>query len=232
MPTRWMLPLALLSALLAPLAAQVSTGSAARAADRRLARDLSARFHRTVVDLDLEGATLDEALTRIARLARVNLLRDPSLGDRLEEESSLSLERVRLAAAWEILRERFDLALLVRGRVLRVMTREAAWKRSMGLSMHSVADMLYEPPDFPAPEIGIRPSGVEGRRPVGGEVIEKEGKDPDRLVDILRRTTGGDAVWDFEGARLEIHRGRLIVHHVPEVRRRVARLLARLRGVF
>lgn len=154
-----------------------------------------------------------------------------AIEDHREAPVTLKLEAVRLGAALSILAERFDLGFLVQRCILTITTKEEAWKRAMVLSIHSVHDMLYVPPDFPAPDINIRPSNVEPR-PTGGEVIEREQKDPERLVDLLRNATGGDAVWDAEGASLELHRGKLFVRHAPSVQLKVRRMLGRLRGMF
>ncbi|NRA98136.1 MAG: hypothetical protein HRU14_18230, partial [Planctomycetes bacterium] len=53
--------------------------------------------------------------------------------------------------------------------------------------------------------------------------------DPDFVVDLVRNTTGGEKVWDIEGASISHHNGKFIVRHASHIQARVRRMLDRLR---
>lgn len=217
-----------------PLAAPaqiITPDNRATAREKSLARTLSSRFARVRADLDWTDRTVAEALKELGRFGRVTIIPDRLVADRLEDPVNMKLQRVNLRSAMKLLGENHGLVLQLRRGVVFATTQEEAWKRAMSLEIHSVRMMLYEPPDFPAPDIGIRPGGVEpgGNRP---EPELKEGKDPELLLRLLRQGTGGTDVWDVDGAQLEIVKGKLIVRHAPEVRRQLRTLLNRLRRTF
>lgn len=186
-----------------------------------------------IANLRLTVDWKDENLYRVVRSLRMqlglNFVIDPALKETAEEASvTLSLKEVSGRAVLRLLESSQKIAFQNRGGILYVTSPEEALKKAMVLRTYSVKDMLYTPPDFPGPRLGIKVGPVEEQRE---EPEPPEQKDPAFLEDLLRQSTGAD-VWEVEGSSITIHNGTLIVRHAPKVQAKVRSLLARLRGVF
>ncbi len=136
------------------------------------------------------------------------------------EVAALELRRVSPLLLVQLLAEESGLiARFGRGMVV-FETPEESVRRSATLAIYDLASRFYEPPDFPAPRIGIRPVIEEDFE----DVIRPEARDFQEIVDILRSATG-EANWEIEGTSMQVAGKRLIVRHTPAMQRRVARLL-------
>ncbi len=194
-------------------------------------RSILKRVRGTTFSVDWKQVALEDVLKDLRRRLGFNILVARPMKERLEEEVvDLTLTTVRASTILKLLQEQHKFVLQNRRGIVWVTTVEDAFKKSLVLKFYGVRVLLYTPPDFPAPDIGIRPSGVNAGED-DEEEVEREAKDPEVLLDFIRKGTGPN-LWDVEGVSLQISKGTLIVRHSPEVQRKVSRFLNRLRGVF
>lgn len=204
--------------------------------DQRVFREVVRRLQGIRMDVRWEGVSLEDAISLLRARTGLNMLVAREAEDLVEGTTvEMTLHRVTALTLMKILAENHEILFQNRRGVIFVTTPEDARRRSLTLAIFDVRDLLYTPPDFPAPDLlGIRVGAPGGG--LGGFGEEEfasgpEGRDPDRLVDIVRMATGEKA-WDGGGVSLRYMGGRLVVRHTPSMLRKVARILASLRGVY
>ncbi|MCB9831468.1 MAG: hypothetical protein H6807_03265 [Planctomycetes bacterium] len=196
----------------------------------RLARRDDALFLRLrEIRLDVSWRDLDLAhcVADLRERTGLNIILGPEareldlrVGDlRLRQVAPLLL--VQLLAEQSGLVARFDRGLVV------FETPAETLRRTAVLGLYDLASRFYEPPDFPAPRLGL---GATIDEDFVAEV-RPEPRDDDQLVDLIRAATGAEN-WDFEGASIQVAGRRLIVRHTPAMQRRVARLLDALSACY
>jgi len=225
MPMRRLLSALLLLAAAGDLSAQLATLPFTHSADKEIYRTMVRRLNGTRLTVKWEETGLEEAIRHIARNARINMVILGPVKERSEEPVNLTLSDVSAMTIVKLLRDQFEIEFQHRHGVLVVTSGEDALKKSMVLGIYGIHDVLYTPPDFPSKvRMGLNGSGFQPE-----EAEEEEAKeppfDPDFIIDLIRGTTGGDKVWDVEGASIAHHNGKLIVRHAPHIQVRVRRML-------
>ena len=210
------------------LTAQVATLPLKNGAEKEIYRTMVRRLESTRVSVAWEDVGLGETIRRMGRSLRFNMVLGKALRDREEEPVTLQLKDVSVMTVVRLLKQQFDIEFQHRHGVMVVTTTEDAMQRAMVLRIYGIRLITYTPPDFPAPGIlGLRP-GPPPEPPEEGEAREPR-FDPDFVVDLVRSTTGGEKVWEVEGASISHHNGKLLVRHAPHIQARVRRILDRLR---
>lgn len=215
-------------ALVPLLAQEVTTLPFENQADRDAWRHLTALLDGTRLTVDWDGVSLKDALKDVSRRTRLNILVAATAKEREEEPVTRKLTEVRLRTILGLFHDSHGIVFQHRHGVLWATTEADALKQAMVLAVHDVRDLLYSPPDFPAPVgLGIRPGP-----PVEAETEEaREEKSPDFLLDLVKSTTG-EKLWEVEGSSIQIHKGQIFVRHAPHVQAKVRSVIGLLRGSF
>jgi len=221
----------LLTCLAAGLSAQALETVPLRTRRQALVHErLLRRVRNTRLAVKWKEEPLERVVRDLRRRLRLNMLVARPLMERAREELvDLEVDRVSAATVLRILAAQHGIVFQNRHGVIFVTTPADALRHALVLELHQVAEILYVPPDFPAPEINISPSGVGAEEAEDEEEESREGLDPEVLLDLIRRGTGPEA-WDLEGVSLRISKTTVIVRHTPAMQRKVRRFLARLRG--
>ena len=182
-------------------------------------RELLGRLRLTRISVDWKDRSLADVLADLRSRTGLNLLvQSGELGEILEQSVDLRLKEVSVEVVLELLSSGRDLVFQNRKGVIHVTSRAHAVRRSAVLAIFDVSDLLYVPPDFPAPKIGI---------PVGPPSDERdareshpESKDPEELIDLIKSATG-EKNWEYEGVSIRHSAGKLLIRHTPAMLRRI-----------
>lgn len=171
---------------------------------------------RQIAGLHLDSVTsLRKAGATLASLAHVNLMVDSAAENAFADaggELNLTLDHpLRLRSALNLM-TRFagdDIAWTVRDGVVLITTKERARGRPK-LAMFDVQDLLWSPPHFAAPEMGVLASGMrhEPPEPPESAPLVNDGV----LIDMIKGSVA-PGTWDENGNSIEIVNGKLIVTH-------------------
>ena len=188
-------------------------------------RQILAKLQNTRVSVNWKDITLVEAVTELRAQTKLNfVVLTTKLEDLAERELSLKLTRVPAAVVVQLLAGVGDVVFQNRRGIVYVTSRADAVKKASVLALYDVRSLLYTPPDFPAPKIGISmgPPGEDEE-----EEPEVEQPDPEALVDLIRDATG-QANWEHEGVSIKISGGKLIIRHTPAMHRKIGGVLRAL----
>ena len=198
-----------------------------RASEVRGFKELQTKLLAASLSVNWEEAELGEVLKELRRRLEVNLVMSIALRKEEPPTLNLVLKDISALGVLRIIESQTGIRFQHRHGVIVATTPEDAMQASMVLKVYQVADLLYVPPDFPAPiRLGLRGSGQE-EEPITPEPQEQ--KDPAELIELLRVSTGGDKVWDVPGAFITHSGSNLFVFHSTEVHSRFGRTLHRLR---
>ncbi|HYC79222.1 MAG TPA: DUF4974 domain-containing protein [Planctomycetota bacterium] len=212
--------------LVASLAATAGAQSpflAARLKPQEVAayRALAAEAARLPGDVDFENVGLGDAIRTLARRFGRTFVIDDALKDRLDEPVGFVLRDVRMDVTLKTLARTRRVRFLYEGGFVRVTTPDDADRRRLETRIYDVSELLYAPPDFPGPQMDIRP----GRPATPPEESVVEGRSTAEVVDLLRDLLG-DAAWTLDGATIEISGKILIVRQTPERHAEIRRAIA------
>ena len=173
-------------------------------------------LERRIRGIELDGETsLRVACAALQHASSVDILVAPRAEDAFADsggEITLSLEHpVRLRSALDLVTEFAgeDIDWTVRYGVVLVSTREQVRGRPKTLVL-DVRDLLWAPPSFAAPEIGVLPSGSTFTLPELPETYPWISEDG--LIDASRAAVA-PGTWDEDGNSSEIIDGKLFVTH-------------------
>jgi hypothetical protein len=186
-----------------------------------------------LVNVHFKEKPLAEIVSYFSTLTGVNLVVSPVLlKDREEEELrvTLTLKKLSVASVLRIILDLKGLAAVYRHGVIMITTPKDA-RGKPRLKIYSIADLTFKIRDFPAPDLMLKPHGVEDWGDIGGgeEVQEHSFADPELIMDLIRDNTGKDT-WEDEGVSLSGNDRYLVVRQYPTVHREIAGLLELLRG--
>ncbi len=186
------------------------------------------KLNNTVFNIDWKEVNLRDAIADIRRQTRLNFVVTRNADESGFDELTLRLRNVSGRLILHFLKDHGKIVFQFRRGAIFVTSKADAVRRGATLRIYSVHDLLYVPPDFPGPRIGISPNapGEEEEQ----EVVERESHDPERIVEIIKMATG-ESNCEYEGVSIDIHRGRMIVRHTPIMQRRVRYMIAAL-GAF
>jgi len=235
MRTALLVPLILASCLLPASSQAIRTEPLKTPRARREYRQILNKLVSLRLTVSWKDMTIGEVVADLRRRVGLNVLVARPLQGRAGDPAvDLGLSRVRALTVMRIAAEQNGFVFQNRGGILWATTAEDAVRRSIVLGIHNVRDILYVPPDFPAPRIlGIEPGRRDGGFGGFEDELEREpsSMDPEQVVDLVRSATG-EKTWEHEGVSIGYMNGRIVVRHSPGVQARVARLLNRLRGAF
>jgi hypothetical protein len=208
-----------------------------RAAADGSARDLHQKLlllEERVLTFDFKDKPLADVLAYFTEFTGVNLVLSPTVtADKSPEDLlvSLTLKKVSVKSALDIILELKGLAAVYRHGVIFVTTKADARGKPV-LRIYSIGDLTVRIRDFPAPEIGIHPSGSEGVENMFQH--EDEGKehafaDPDFIMDLITQNAGEDT-WNDKGVSYSANERYLFIRQYPSVHREIAGILDLLRA--
>ena len=189
-----------------------------RPAVRRGAADaaLRAKLETRIPSLRLESITrLHDAGVVLARASGVDVIVDSAAEEAFADgggELDLLLEHpVRLRSALNLLTDTAgeSVAWTVRYGAVFITSTERARGRPKTM-VFDVRDLLWSPPHFAAPEMGVLASGMVRERPATPDRVPRlEGE---MLLDAIRAAVA-PGTWDQDGNSIEVVNGKLFVTH-------------------
>lgn len=207
----------------APKKARASTNTSSA---RSVANVLDTRR----ISVKLEKASLDQFLGYVRAATGLNIVLnkariDKDGGDAESIEISLDVKNVKVADALKLALEPHDLGMIVKGNVLLITSKKAARGKPV-LKIYSVAHLLVQIRDFPAPDVNIYPSNYEPPEPPEPEV-QQTYESSEELAELIRQFTGSET-WEDEGVNLTVFRKHLFIRTYPKVHAEIGRFLAQL----
>ncbi len=196
--------------------------------EKRLYRVCVNRLKHTDLNIDWKDISFRNAIADLRRQTRLNFIVTREADEKEIENLTLRLRNVSGRLLLHFLSESGDVVFQFRRGAVFVTSKSDAIKRASVLQFYSVHDLLYVPPDFPAPRIGINPLPPGEREQE--EVEERDGHDPERIIEIIKMATG-ESNWEYGFTSIQIHKGRMIVRHTPAMQRRVRNMIAALGAI-
>lgn len=198
-------------------------------APRTLAEALS-RMSRIHVDVDFRDMPFAKAVEFVGAVSGFNVIVGPELaaqGVDAQPPVTLKLRAVSVKQLAELIVRFSDTKLRLNEGILEFTTKEAARGKPV-LRIYSIGDVSMPLRNFPGPDIQLRPSGAEFE-PEEETLVESPFGDADGVAELIQRMVD-EETWSDEGVSISAHGHKLIVRQYPEVHRKIARLLAALRG--
>ncbi|MEM7234528.1 MAG: hypothetical protein AAF517_20275, partial [Planctomycetota bacterium] len=187
-----------------------------------------------IQDINFEDTPLSEVVDTFRQIAGVNILIDAGI-DAEADEFKVSQPITNLSAM-AALRHILDSKGLVFGfeeSTMVISTKEGARPDTV-FEVYNVSDLLTKIRDFAAPEIRLRSGGDSG----GGESPisftddseeTQETLDPDKLIELIKDTTGGEEEAWVEGTSIDFSKGQLFVEAPLELHQKLQGVLESLR---
>lgn len=167
--------------------------------------------------------TLADAIKELRNHLGRNILFAAAAEEKKSTTISLELADVTVGAVARLLQTSAKIRFLFEGGFIFVTTPEDAAQRSLEIRVYDVADLLYQPPDFPGPPMHIHPGKPE-RAP---DETPASARDGGEMTDLLRTLVGSEP-WDVPGTSITISKHKLIVRQTPEVHAKIRQMLAAL----
>ncbi len=186
------------------------------------------------VNINFEDLPLSDVVKFFTNATGVNLVLSPMLYEDQGQDDlrvSLTLKRVSVKTALQIIMELKGLASVYRHGVIMITTPQDARGKPV-LRLYSISDLTFRIRDFPAPDLQLRPAGSEDFGKVSGG--EEEGKehafaDPEFIMDLVTENTG-TGTWEDDKVRVSVSERFLVVRQYPSVHREITHLLNLLRA--
>ena len=151
-------------------------------------RHLLNRLERSRLSVAWEDRELHDVVKDLAKRLEINILIAAPLEERKAETISMTLRRVNAGTLLKLLEESLGVAFQNRQGVVWVTTPQDAIKHAIILRVYVIAELLYVPPDFPAPRsMGLSASGWSGPKASGQK---SPGKVPLGVNRMMRRRGG------------------------------------------
>jgi hypothetical protein len=191
------------------------------------------RLETTKISLDFKDTSLDEVVDFLHEVTQLNFVlskgvREKTRGGDLKID--VKLADVQLKSALKLVLEMNSLTVVYKEGVLLIETKEERGNE-IEMKMYDIRDLMLKIEDFAAPTIELKEK--DGKSMPGVDIFPSEPTHPfesqDKLVEIIRAATGGDATWGKDGVSVVIENGLLIVSHNPEVQKEVEKLILSLR---
>ncbi len=196
--------------------------------EKRLYRVCANRLKHTGLNIDWKDISFRDAIADLRRQTSLNFIVTPKADEKEIENLTLRLRNVSARLLLHFLSESGDVVFQFRRGAIFVTSKSDAIKRASVLQFYSIHDLLYVPPDFPAPRIGINPLPPGEREEEAAE--KRDGHDPERIIEIITMATG-ESNWEYDFTSIQIHKGRMIVRHTPAMQRRVRNMIAALGSI-
>lgn len=207
-----------------------------------------------IPSLSFKETPLINVVEFLKDLSGLNIVIDPQI-DSEEKKVTLPLKNITLENVINILMEKLDLTYVFKNESIFITQKGAKVAKTI-FEVLNVQDLLNPIKDFPGPKIRIKASGAAGAGggapgggggagggagglDLGGGDGDEEGKSksltPEKLIEIIKGSTGEENWADEEKASVEHHRGQLLVVNTPETILKIKKILKQLRknsGLF
>lgn len=133
------------------------TGDAESAEDRRIAKEVRRTLAGRKVTVNFDKTPFEECVDFLRDVTGLNIVVSKAARELLKDELiSLRLRDIRLKSCLELLLQQADpdLRYGVRHGVLTIGMKDE-WRTAMRLELYFVGDLIHQPPDFPAPKLGL-----------------------------------------------------------------------------
>jgi hypothetical protein len=183
-------------------------------------------FDRTIIDIDVRNAPLDEVMRFLSAAANLEFELSEDVLDEMESDRfriHLKLHDVPVKTVLNLVSNLLDLSIVLTDRTLRVETTEerGSERRTVKYDVADLLIQLQEPPTS-----GSRTDEESEACVVFAE--ERAWRHPDWFVDLVMRSAGSLTWWQ-EGASISLKDGVLTVVNNSDVIKQVEELLAALR---
>ncbi len=218
-----------LGLVISPAFGQVLTHGAFRDGDdasvwRTVERKLAAARG----SFDWKDSSLESIAKELANRLGRSVLFTKAAEERRKDTVSLELHDVSYATAVRTLAAMAKITFLYDTGLVFITTPEDAVRRTLVTRFYDIADLLYQAPDFPGPDIHLSPSGTHGSKAdVADET--RSSRDPNEIIDLIKLSTGAE-VWNADGVTITASKHLLVVRASPAVQRQVGAFIIALRS--
>lgn len=177
---------------------------------------------------DWKDATLESIAKELANRLGRSVLFTKEAEARRKDTVTLELHDVSYATAIRVLAATAKVTFLYDTGLVFLTTPEDAVRRTLVTRFYDIADLLYQAPDFPGPDIHLSPSGVHGTKAETSDET-RSSRDPNEIIDLIKMSTGAD-VWNADGVTITASKHLLVVRASPAVQRQVGAFIIALRS--
>jgi type II secretory pathway component GspD/PulD (secretin) len=203
--------------------------------------EINRRLESQQITLNFDQTPFEEAINFLRDITGLNYVLSGEAQDLVDNENvavTLRLRNITLKNALNlILASNESLAYRIENQVIKIGTKTDQVEELV-LEFYDVTEIVNSPPDFPAPELGLRLAGGGGGGGAGGGAgggvltFSDEGDeknttniDADKLVELIEGKLGEEG----EGGSVEYSAGILIVRKPIKAHERIIKLLEALR---
>jgi len=186
----------------------------------------------TRIDVEFDESPLKDVVDHFRQVVGINIVVDPGV-DSESITVTQSINQLPASSALRLVLGAHELGYAFRDNILVVTSADEA-RPDTEFEAYNVSDLLMKVRDFHAPELRLR--GTEDEAGAGAPIDfgddfaeEEDSLDPDRLIELIQESTGGEDQWDGENNSIEQQRGQLFVNATRELHQKVRDVLANLR---
>jgi hypothetical protein len=188
------------------------------------------RLSRVRVSVAFKDMRFEDAVEYVRHVAGFNVLVAPALAAKGTEgirPLTMTLHDVSLRQLVELVAQFSGAKLKFEDGILQFTTVEDARGKPV-LRIYAIGDVTMPIRNFPAPDINLRPHGMEFEQEQESET-PGAWSDPQKIVDLIQKTIAEDS-WADKDVSISADANKLIVKQYPEVHRQIARLIGLLRA--
>ncbi|MBN1442943.1 MAG: hypothetical protein JXA90_09545 [Planctomycetes bacterium] len=182
-----------------------------------------------IQNVNFEDTSLKEVIDTFKEIAGVNILIDPDI-DREGIKITQPINNLTAMRALRGILEANNLTYVFRENIMMITSKDDVQIERL-FDVYNVTDLLTKIKDFQAPEIRLRgASETTGEASIiftEGTMEEDETMDADRLMELIRQTTGGEIAWGE--STITENRGQLFIDAPRELHAKVKEVLSSLR---
>ncbi len=187
-------------------------------------------------DFNFVNQPLTTVVAYLRDIADINITIDPDIDlSDTANTVNVKLTNVPLQQALDLILKNTGLAYTFFENTLHVTTKEKAHGNTI-FDIYNVTDILNKIRDFPGPSIRVRSNDESdtggGASPFAFGSEEEEEVGPpssEDLVDLIKKSTGGDELWTESQSEIQGHRGQLLITATRELHLAVQSFLQNLR---
>ncbi len=183
----------------------------------------------TRVNLLFDNTPLDDAVQQIRTFTGMPIMIDPQV-DSKSLQVTMNLQGLTAGQALRHVLDNVGLEYTFKENVL-FITSPGQQAGRAEFAIYNISDILNKIRNFAGPEIALKPRTAESSASVvfqqGALGEEEEEMDPDRLIQLIKDSSGGEEAWG--NYSMEHHSGQLLVNAPRELHAEVQKVLANLR---
>ncbi|MBI3099841.1 MAG: STN domain-containing protein [Planctomycetes bacterium] len=198
-------------------------------------QEIVAKLDSMKVSLDFEKTPLVEVIDFVRSLSDINFVIDKRVRDAHPDdplEITLKVDNLSLRSALKLVLSMHDLTAKYKEGVLLVVPKDDASDEDLVTRLYDVRDLLMSLPDFPGPDIELKPPDDSGNTGTTGlsEPPPTPPMEPDFIVEMIQKNTGGDSWEKNPKCTATLNNGLLVVCQSPEIHKEILKLLSMLRS--